>query len=150
MKILSSILLIVAAANAATALAPRGKTRRTVVFAVALCATLACLLPILTALREVPSLAGSFDFASETVSPSGDPNDLVGAAAKSALSSEIRRRFGAEPREVVLRLPAEEDRGLIRIALDRRDAGVKEKIAAWLRLESGAAIEIVIEGEDTG
>ena len=150
MKILSSIILIAAAANAATSLAPRGKTRRAVVFAVALATLLACLTPIFSALDELPDATASlaFDFGETAES---DPSDCVARTAEQALSSEIRRRFGATPREVEIRLPKETgDPGLIRVALDRRDAGIKGKISAWLAGESDAPVEIRIEGGDGG
>ena len=148
MKILSSILLVAAAANAGTALAPRGKTRRTVLFAVSLAALLALLLPILSALGETPALPEFFAY--ETEGAATDPTDPVTREAERALSGEIARRFGVTPRAVVIRLPdGATDPGAIRVTLDKSDAGVKGKIAVWLESESAAAVAVECE-EDAG
>ena len=147
MKILSSILLVAAAANAGTALAPRGKTRRTVLFAVSLATLLALLLPILSALGEAPALPESL-FANQAETESVDSTDCVARAAERALSTEIARRFGIAPRAVSIRLPdGESDPGAIRVALASGDAGTKGKIAVWLAGESSAAVTVVCEGD---
>ena len=149
MKILSSILLVAAAANAGTALAPRGKTRRAVVFAVSLATLLALLLPILSALGELPDLPESL-FPENRIDAAGNPATSVTEAAEAALSHEISRRFGSASRAVLITLPGgADDPGRIRITLAPRDAGMKEMIAAWLESESDAAVEIEIEGENS-
>ena len=147
MKILSSILLVAAAANAGAALAPRGKTRRTVLFAVSLATLLALLLPVLSAVGEVPALPDlSFEEYGEIAE--GDPTDRIARIAEGALFDEIARRFGVTPRAVGITLPEGDRPGVIRVTLAERDAGMKGKIAAWLAGESSAA-EIEIEGEPT-
>jgi len=149
MKILSSILLVAAAANVGTALAPRGKTRRTVLFAVSLATLLALLYPLLFALSDPPALPDPVLFEypeSEAVAP----DDLLSAAAKTALSREISRRFGATPREIGITLPENGgDPGKIRVVLAARDAGVRAKIEAWLKAESDADVAVTVEGENT-
>ena len=147
MKILSSILLVAAAANAGTALAPRGKTRRAVLFAVSLATLLALLLPVLSAVGEIPALPEP-SFAEDGEIAAGDPTDRVEKAAESALRDEIVRRFGVAPRAVRVTLPEGDRPGVIRVTLAERDAGIKSKIAAWLACESPAA-KIEIEGEPT-
>ena len=149
MKILSSILLVAAAANAGTALAPRGKTRRTVLFAVSLATLLALLVPILSALGEAPALPETL-FEYETEGAATDPTDPVKKEAERALSVEIARRFGVAPRAVSIRLPdGATDPGSIRVTLDKSDAGIRGKIAVWLESESTAAVTVVCE-EDAG
>ena len=146
-KILPSILLIAAAANVGTALAPRGKTRRTVLFAVALTTLLALLLPVLSAMGEPPALPG--ELLPDNVREIGDtPARLVAGEAERALAQEIVRRFGAERATVSISLPAgENDPGSITVVLAARDAGLKDKIAAWLSCESRAAVTVRTEGE---
>ena len=148
MKILPTILLVAAAANAGTALAPRGKTRRTVLFAVSLSTLLALLLPVLSALGETPVLPETL-FGYETESAETDPTACVTDEAERALSAEISRRFGISPAAVLIRLPdGETDPGSIRVTLNKGDAGMKGKIAVWLTGESSAAVAVECE-EDT-
>ena len=145
MKILPSIVLIAAAANVGTALAPRGKTRRAVLFAVSLATLLALLLPLLSALGDLPDLP-AFDGEEATF----DPSAPIERAAEGALSEEIARRFGATPLSVSVSLPENEtDPGSIRVVLEGRDAQLKGKIAAWLKAESKAGITVETEGENS-
>ena len=145
MRILSSIVLVAAAANVGGALAPRGKTRRTVLFAVSLATLLALLLPLLSALGDLPD-PPAFD---EGETAAFDPSGPVTRAAEGALSEEIARRFGITPLSVSVSLPqGEGDAGSIRVALAERDAQLKGKIAAWLNAESKAEIKVETEGDD--
>ena len=147
MKILPSILLVAAAANVGTALAPRGKTRKTVVFAVTLATLLALLLPVITALDDRPALPNDL-FSDATFDAAGNPSDCVSSAAERALASEVARRFGVAPRAVCVTLPAgESECGSIRITLARKDANREAAIAAWLKSESASTVQIAIEGE---
>lgn len=146
MKILPTILLIAAAANVGSALAPRGKTRRTVLFAVALATALALLLPILTAFGELPALPEKWlpDSAWQT---ENTPDTLVSDEAERALTEEIVRRFGATPATVRITLPEGNAPGTVTVILRARDAGLQSKIAAWLKGESRASVAVRIEGE---
>ncbi|MBP5610826.1 MAG: hypothetical protein J6X72_05765, partial [Clostridia bacterium] len=87
-------------------------------------------------------------FAEYGENTAGDPTYPVARAAESALSAEIVRRFGVAPRAVRVTLPEGDRPGVVRITLAERDAGMKNKIAAWLAGESPAA-KIEIEGEPT-
>lgn len=148
MKILTSLLLVAAAANVGTALAPRGKTRRTVLFAVSLATLLALILPILSSLGDLPDPPA--DPIPDRLIADADPSAAVLRAAETALSDEIGRRFGAAPRAVTVTLPrSAEDPGAIRVELASSGAAVKGKIAAWLKAESKAEITVVCEGENT-
>ena len=148
MKILPAILLVAAAANVASALAPRGKTRRTVLFAVSLATLLALFLPLLSALGDLPALP-EFDFGEAAVERA-DPSRAVENAAETALREEIARRFGVEPPTVKVTLPrTDDDPGTITVVLDSRDGGLANKIAAWLKGESRAAVT-VLTAEETG
>lgn len=145
MRVLSSIVLVAAAANVGGALAPRGKTRRAVLFAVSLATLLALLLPLLSALGDLPD-PPAFD-GGETAA--FDPSAPVARAAEGALSEEIARRFGITPLSVSVSLPeSETDPGSIRVVLEERDAQLKGKIAAWLNAESNAGITVETEGEN--
>ena len=147
MKILPSFILIAAAANVGGALAPRGKTRRTVLFALSLATLLALLLPILSALGELPAIPEAL-FAEESGIPDADPTSAVLSAAQTALSGEIARRFGIVPVSVSVRLPEQEGApGAVRVVLASRDAGLKSKIAAWLGTESRADVAVLCEEE---
>lgn len=149
MKILPTVLLVAAAANAASALAPRGKTRRTVLFAVALSTLLALILPILSASDNIPALPGPIpEDRSET--ENADPVRAVERAAATALSDEIARRFGVEPPRVDVTLPKTDgDPGSIRVVLANGDGRLADKIAAWLKCESRAVVT-VLTAEETG
>lgn len=146
MKILPSVLLVVAAAHAGAALAPRRKTRRTVLFAISLATLLACILPILPALKEIPALPETL-FSEKNV-PAADSSACVTGAAERALAEEMERRFGVAPLSVGIRVPlGEGDPGSILVTLAPRDALHKEKIALWLSAESKAAVTVLTEGE---
>lgn len=146
MRILSSIVLVAAAANVGSALAPRGKTRRTVLFAVSLATLLALLLPILSSLGDLPDPPA---LAYEEETAAFDPSVPIARAAERALSEEIGRRFGVAPPSVSVTLPKTEgDPGAIRVVLAKSDARLKGKIAAWLNAESKAEITVETEEED--
>ena len=145
MRILSSIVLVAAAANVGSALAPRGKTRRAVLFAVSLATLLALLLPLLSALGDLPDPPAP----EEEDAAAFDPSAPVARAAERALSEEIGRRFGVAPPSVSVTLPRTEgDPGAIRVVLAKSDARLKGKIAAWLNAESKAEITVETEEED--
>ena len=145
-KILPSIILIAAAANVGTSIAPRGKTRRTVLFAVSLATLLALLLPILTAFDELPALPE--DRLPDTVGQTETtPEALVTGEAERALREEIARRFGVTPAAVAVTLPAGDGPGSVTVVLHARDAGLQNRIAAWLKTESRAAVTVQTEGE---
>ncbi|MBP5349560.1 MAG: hypothetical protein J6Z13_04345 [Clostridia bacterium] len=147
MKILSSILLVAAAANVASAVAPRGKTRRAVLFSVALSTLLALILPILSALGELPVLPEPL-FQDQIEIESADPVRAVERAAENALSEEIARRFGVEPPKVNVALPTTgDDPGSIRVVLAAGDGRLADKIAAWLKSESRAAVTVLTAEE---
>ena len=146
MKILSTVLLVAAAANVASALAPRGKTRRAVLFSVSLATLLALLLPLLCALGDLPALPELRLDAIET--GSADPARAVENAAATALREEIARRFGVAPPRVDVALPkTENDPGAITVELDPRDGGLSDKIAAWLKSESRCRVTVLTEKE---
>ena len=149
MKILSSILLVAAASNVASAVAPRGKTRRAVLFSVALSTLLALILPILSALGELPVLPEPL-IENRIETESADPVRAVERAGENALSHEIARRFGVEPPKVGITLPKTEgDPGSIRVTLAKSDGKLADKIAAWLKSESSADVT-VLTAEETG
>lgn len=148
MKILPSVLLVAAAANAGAALAPRGKTRRAVLFAVSLATLLSLLLPVLSALGDLPGVPAQ-NFPEDRIGATGDPADPVAEAANVALSREISRRFGVTPTGVAITLPkSETDRGSIRVTLADGDAGLAGKIGAWLAVESAAGTKIEVENSE--
>ena len=80
MRILSSIVLVAAAANVGSALAPHGKTRRAVLFAVSLATLLALLLPLLSALGDLPDPPAP----EEEDAAAFDPSAPVARAAEPA------------------------------------------------------------------
>ena len=148
MKILSTVLLVAAAANVATALSPRGKTRKAVLFAVSLSTLLALILPLLSALGDLPALP---EFpACDVETERADPAKAVENAAGTALREEIARRFGVEPPKVVITLPeTDRDAGSIRVILAAGDGRLADKIASWLKSESRADVT-VLTAEETG
>ena len=146
MKILPTVLLVAAAANAASALAPRGKTRRTVLFAVSLATLLALIFPLLSALGELPALPEFLP--QETETERADPARAVANAAETALSEEIARRFGVAPPVVRFTLPSSDgDPGSVAVVLTSRDGILADKIAAWLKSESRAKVTVLTEKE---
>ena len=148
MKILPSIILVAAAANAGTALAPRGKTRRAVLFAVSLSTLLALLLPILSALGDLPDVPEPI-LSGDTIGAAGDPARRVTEAAEVALSREISRRFGVAPTGVAIALPTGgNDPGSVRVTLADGDAGLAGKIGAWLSVECAAGTRIEVENSE--
>ena len=146
MKILPSIVLIAAAANVGTALAPRGKTRRAVLFSVALATLLALLLPILSALGELP--ASPEEWLPESAGQiEKAPATVVSCEAERALKEEIATRFGVTPAAIEITLPEGNGSGTVAVVLHARDAGLRGKIAAWLKSECRAAVTVRCEGE---
>ena len=147
MKLLSTIILISAAASAGTALAPQGKTKKTVLFAVSLVTLLSLIAPLLSALSEGGILPDPSLFPDTEAAA---PSEIVADAAASALSKEIATRFGVTPLSVTFRLPSDGAPGKITVTLPPDAAEIKDKIAAWIRANADASVTVTLADESKG
>ena len=141
MKLLSSIILISAAASAGTSLAPQGKTKKTVFFAVSLVTLLSLVSPILSALSDGGILPDGFSLPD---APDAAPSEIVTNAAATALAKEIEDRFGVAPNSVAVSLPSDGVPGKISVTLPGDAEGLDNKIAAWIRANVGADVSVAV------